>query len=844
MDIGYYKKFEPIFGEWRIVKEIGEGSYGKVFEIERTDFGYSYKAALKVISIPQSESELDCALGTGMDVDSTTTYFGGIVNELNEEFRLMSKLKGNSNVVSYEDHKVFRRSNGIGWDIFIRMELLTPLMRYSRQHPFGEYDVIRLGIDICKALELCRKHNIVHRDIKPENIFVSDDGQFKLGDFGIARSMEQTTGIVGKKGTYNYMAPEVYKGEAYGACVDIYSLGIMLYRYMNNGRLPFQPLPPTQLSPSDNERAIFRRVNGEKIPAPINAGEHLRRIILKACAYRPEDRYLSPSEMRADLEAILQGAVPIYAEMPAAGMVGAETLRSARSNPSQTGGKPVQTDGNAQRRRMTVSLWGNEYGGARVDAPAKSGAGMSAKVPAQQARTVATGKNTFEKRTPRVAAAPKKKKKDTKRLSAVIAASLLFIAMIGIFVFGDFGGFGYADEWSEWSTELPNGVTEDDYEIETVVRYRSRDRETTSSATETELPGWEKDDTAAGKAGQWSEWSETPITPDDTREVEEETRYRYRELKTTTGSNKEKSGWTLYDTTYESGGYGQWSDWSTSAPNSADGRDIETKTQYSYRTKSYTTSSSSSLTGWTQYDTEKSYGSWSSWGDSYISSSSSREVQTRSVVASTSYLMGHYCTGRDAGDDKYKTANWKFHDSCSYHTLGWFSSLDDFVEVDDRTYQYYGNGGTRYRCSNTCYNFYIMSTENEYKDQYRSRSIYTTYKFYRWDDWSSYSDSYVSGNSSREVRTRTLYRYRDAQKVPVYHFRQWGEWSDWDAKEVSPSDTLEVESAVFYRYRDVADKNTNYFYRWSEWSDWSEAEIAEDKNTDVEAVTFYRYRPK
>lgn len=121
------------------------------------------------------------------------------------------------------------------------------------------------------------KHNIVHRDIKPENIFVSDDGQFKLGDFGIAKSMEQTTGIVGKKGTYNYMAPEVYKGEAYGACVDIYSLGIMLYRYMNNGRLPFQPLSPTQPSPTDNERAIFRRVNGEKIPARFTATAMLKR---------------------------------------------------------------------------------------------------------------------------------------------------------------------------------------------------------------------------------------------------------------------------------------------------------------------------------------------------------------------------------------------------------------------------------------------------------------------------------------------------------------------------------------------------------------------------------------
>ncbi|MDO4815879.1 MAG: protein kinase [Bacillota bacterium] len=304
MDITYYKKYEPIFGEWHIVREIGEGSFGKVFEIEREDFGYTYKAALKAITIPQSQSELDGILASGMDMGSATEYCQGIVKELNEEFHLMSKLKGNSNVVSYEDHVVIEHSDGIGWDVLIRMELLTPLMRYIRNNPLNRDSVVRLGIDICKALELCRKHDIVHRDIKPDNIFVSDDGRFKLGDFGIAKTMEHTTGSIGKKGTYNYMAPEVYKGEPYGSRVDIYSLGIMLYRYMNGGRLPFHPLAPTPLKSSDNERAISRRISGEPMPAPINADAELAKVILKACAYRPEDRFMSPTEMREALKAI------------------------------------------------------------------------------------------------------------------------------------------------------------------------------------------------------------------------------------------------------------------------------------------------------------------------------------------------------------------------------------------------------------------------------------------------------------------------------------------------------------------------------------------------------------
>ena len=305
MDTNYYKKYEPIFGKWHIVRELGEGGFGKVFEIERRDFGGTYKAALKAITIPQSQSEVKDILASGMDEQSVTSYFRGFVEEMIAEFVLMSKLKGHSNIVSYEDHDVIQHAEGIGWDIFIRMELLTPLLDYTRKSDLSRSDVIKLGIDICKALEVCRKNNIIHRDIKPQNIFISDLGDFKLGDFGIARTVEKTMGGLSKKGTYHYMAPEVFKSEPYGASVDIYSLGIVLYRFMNNNRLPFFPHFPSPIKFSDSDAALARRMKGETIPAPANADEALSRVILKACAYSPKDRYLSPSDMRRDLEALL-----------------------------------------------------------------------------------------------------------------------------------------------------------------------------------------------------------------------------------------------------------------------------------------------------------------------------------------------------------------------------------------------------------------------------------------------------------------------------------------------------------------------------------------------------------
>ena len=281
MNKEYYKKYEPIFGTWYIKDLIGEGSFGKVYTIERTDFGKTYKAALKVITIPQNKSEIKSIMSEGMDEKSVTSYFKGIVNELAGEFEIMSGMKGTSNVVSYEDHIVYEHKDEIGWDILIRMELLTPLVDYVSKNDISEYETARLGIEICKALELCKKHNIIHRDIKPENIFISENGDYKLGDFGIARKIEKTTGMLSKKGTESYMAPEVYRGEDYGASVDIYSLGMVLYRLMNKNRLPFMPPAPEMITHREREIAIAKRMKGEKPSYPVSAGKKLSEIILE-----------------------------------------------------------------------------------------------------------------------------------------------------------------------------------------------------------------------------------------------------------------------------------------------------------------------------------------------------------------------------------------------------------------------------------------------------------------------------------------------------------------------------------------------------------------------------------
>ena len=300
-----YRPGAQVLGDWNIVSCLGAGSYGKVFEIERSEFGQTYRAALKVITVPQSSAEVRSVISEGMSVSQAEAYFHGIVEELMHEFSIMFKLKGTANVVSCEDLRVLEHPDGIGWDILIRMELLHPLLPYVYEHPMARRDIIRLGIDICKALELCQRYNIIHRDIKLENIFISDNRDYKLGDFGIARTIERTSSGLSKKGTYSYMAPEVYAGKEYGFSVDTYSLGLVLYRMLNKNRGPFLPQPPEAITFSSREQALARRMSGEALPRPFYGEGRLGEIVLKACAFDPKDRYSSPQQLRQELEAIL-----------------------------------------------------------------------------------------------------------------------------------------------------------------------------------------------------------------------------------------------------------------------------------------------------------------------------------------------------------------------------------------------------------------------------------------------------------------------------------------------------------------------------------------------------------
>ena len=307
---------KAIWPGWKTVRLLGRGSFGAVYEIERDVFGTVEKAALKVISIPQNESDIEELVYSGYSAESITetfkTHLKGIVNE----YTLMRKMKGSSYIVDCDDFQYIEHDGTPGWDILIKMELLTPLFK-ALGTDCTEETVIKLAKDMCSALILCRENNIIHRDIKPQNIFASKYGTFKLGDFGIAKTIEKTSGGT-RTGTYKYMAPEVYNNKPYSYTADIYSLGMVMHWLLNERRSPFVPLPPELPTASAEEAARIKRMSGEPLPAPKNGSAKLKAIILKACAFDPQDRYQSAAEMLEDLDKLSKGQPVSAAKKPAA----------------------------------------------------------------------------------------------------------------------------------------------------------------------------------------------------------------------------------------------------------------------------------------------------------------------------------------------------------------------------------------------------------------------------------------------------------------------------------------------------------------------------------------------
>ena len=174
----------------------------------------------------------------------------------------------------------------------------------EREAPLPERDAVRIALEVARALAFAHEHGLVHRDVKPQNVLLTEHGEAKVTDFGIARSLDRDvrggltqTGTV--MGTSDYIAPEQARGSKASVGTDIYSLGVVLYELLT-GELPFS---------GENFVAVAMRHINEPVPSVLerrpDVSPRLDAAIQRAMAKDPRRRFPSMEAFGKELEACL-----------------------------------------------------------------------------------------------------------------------------------------------------------------------------------------------------------------------------------------------------------------------------------------------------------------------------------------------------------------------------------------------------------------------------------------------------------------------------------------------------------------------------------------------------------
>lgn len=280
------------FEGWETVGELGAGS-GR-YELRRTNTdGTEERAELLICRMDKDSEE---AIRTA--------------KKLASELSAQQKLQGCEHIVTYQEFKAEKNEEDTGGVIYIRRECLTPLAEYCRENGVDETLVLRLGIDISRALMECEALGINHGNIRPRNIYITEDGFFKLGGFGGAAAREV---IDCGAEACAYMAPEMFHGQMWDNRADVYSLGMVLYWLLNRCRGAFLPQPPEPVTQELIEQALRRRMGGEHIPAARFGGRVLQNAVLRACEFNPRERYSSAEQLMNALQRLPQRRSDPYA---------------------------------------------------------------------------------------------------------------------------------------------------------------------------------------------------------------------------------------------------------------------------------------------------------------------------------------------------------------------------------------------------------------------------------------------------------------------------------------------------------------------------------------------------
>ncbi|HEV7667041.1 MAG TPA: serine/threonine-protein kinase [Thermoanaerobaculia bacterium] len=286
-------------GPYRLTEELGRGGMGTVYSGVRDDASFTQQVAIKLIK-------------RGMDTDEILRRFlveRQILATLVHP-NIARLLDGGSTV---DDRPYFVMERIVG----------RPIGEHCREHDLGLEEILRLFVDVARAVQFAHQHLVVHRDLKPANILVGDDGVPKLLDFGIAKLLapaEVGTIDGSRPRTPDYASPEQLAGGPITTATDVYGLGLLLYELLVGTRPMIGGMggsgavvPPSRAL---RESATAQGASGRRRFARRVAGD-LDTIIAKALEPLPQRRYASAADFADDVERFLAHR-PVEARRPAA----------------------------------------------------------------------------------------------------------------------------------------------------------------------------------------------------------------------------------------------------------------------------------------------------------------------------------------------------------------------------------------------------------------------------------------------------------------------------------------------------------------------------------------------
>lgn len=293
----------PVFGQWLVGRQLGNGTDGKVFAIYKEKYdGTRETAIMKMLRLGENRNERKTFSLNEESVEEPTENFDKIIKSIRKNIDTVKKADNGKFFIRYDDFELRKASDGKGQLILIRLEEGKSLAEVLKGFTFTLEETYRLGINICQALQKCRSFGYVYPNLKPENILFDKEGRCKLGDFGSFSCLEPAKTSISYKRTQYYMAPEFIRTGNINCTCDTYSLGLILYMLSNSNRLPFtEPFPDNVTVNSLNE-STNKRLRDEAMTKPVHASDALWKIIRKACAYKPNERYFTPEQMLSDLK--------------------------------------------------------------------------------------------------------------------------------------------------------------------------------------------------------------------------------------------------------------------------------------------------------------------------------------------------------------------------------------------------------------------------------------------------------------------------------------------------------------------------------------------------------------